>query len=428
MIRQRLHELRNHPGVRKYTANISWMLFARVFTLGVSFLTTLYIARQLGPTNFGELDYALAIVGMFSIIGAWGIESVFNRELIKHPDQEGQLTGTASILRFIMGLSATILIIAFALLFRSDSLSRLLLILLSFTQTLGTLTILQQVFLARAQSKYPSLISSAVAVFTNTLKIIVIFSGKGVLYLAITLLIEAGLSALLYLFAYKYALDGKFKKWSFSATIAKTFLKTGGAIAFLSMFAMIYSRIDQIMIRHMLDATAVGLYSAGVRLVDLWGFIPTIIGIGLYPAILNARKVSEDLYVKRLRRLFLLYALPAIGIAALVSISAKPLMSLVYGEGFIDGFRALQIYVWSLPGTFIGFYVMNILFTDDYRKILVFTTAFPAVVNVLLNLAWIPTNGIIGAAWATTISYSLIPFMPLLFRHTRAVLYDIYKK
>lgn len=427
MIREHINKLKNDPGVQRYTKNVSWMFFARMFTLGVSFLTTLYVARKLGPTNFGELDYALAIIGIFGIISAWGIEGVLNRELIKTPEQHNKLIGTASILRFILGITATSLVVIFSIFSKIEPLSKILLIILSFTYTVGTFTILQQDFFARAQSKYPSIITIIVVLITNIAKVFILFTHKGVIYLAASMVIESLLYTSLYFFTYVYILKGKPFNWEFSPTIAKTFLKTGTAIAFLSVFAMIYSRIDQIMIRHMLDAKSVGLYSAGVRLVDLWGFIPMIIGSGLYPAVLNARKISESLYIGRLRKLFILYAIPSICIAIFLSIFSKPLMLLIFGKEFIDGFHSLQIYAWSIPGTFVGFFVMNILFTDDHRKILVLTSVFPAVVNVLLNLAWIPIYGINGAALATAISYSLIPIVPLLFKQTRSVLYEIYK-
>lgn len=427
MIRKYINKFKEHAGAQRYTKNASWMFFSRMFTLLVSFLTMLYISRVLGPTNFGELDYALAVIGVFGIIGSWGIEGVLNRELIKYPEKHNEIIGTASTLRLILGAVATIIVIIFVVFSNIDQISKILLIILSFTYTISTFSILQQTFLAKAESKYPSIITAIITLVTNIAKVIIIFTGKGIIYLAVIMVVESLLSALLYFLAYTLKLNGKPSEWTFSSTFARLFIKTGGAVAFLGMFAMIYSRIDQIMIRNMLDATAVGLYSAGVRLVDLWGFIPMIIGSALYPAVLNARKNSEYLYLKRLQKLFLLYSLPAIIIAIAVSVCAKPLILFIYGDKFIDGFQALQIYIWSLPGTFIGFFVMNILFTDDHRKVLVLTTAFPAIVNILLNLLWIPIYGIIGAAWATTISYSLIPVIPLLFKQTRAILYTVFK-
>jgi O-antigen/teichoic acid export membrane protein len=422
-----LKRLIQHPNFTKYSKNISWMLFGRIFTMGVSFLTTLYIARTLGPTNFGELDYALAIIGMFGIVAAWGIEGVLNRELIKHPEHHNELIGTAFLLRFLLGLVAGILVICIAWFLPIDSLSKMLLIVLSFTYTIGTFTLLQQVFFAYAESKYPSIIMALVTLMTNLSKVFILTLGKGVIYLAASMILESILYALLYYFLYQRVFHRTIFQWSFSLSVAKTLLKTGTAIAFLGVFAMIYSRIDQIMIKHMLDATAVGLYSAGVRLVDVWGFIPTIIGAALYPAVLNARKISEALYHKRQRQLFFLYAVPAVIIAIGLSITAKPLMALIFGREFIDGFHALQIYAWSLPPTFIGYFVISVLFTDDHRKMLVFTTAFPALVNILLNMLWIPKYGIVGAAWATTLSYALIPCIGFFFKDVRNKLVAIYR-
>jgi O-antigen/teichoic acid export membrane protein len=417
-----------HPGFAKYSTSLSWMLFARIFTMGVSFLTTLYIARALGPTNFGQLDYALAIVGMFGIIASWGIEGVLNREVIKYPEDHNRLVGTACILRFWLGVLASALVTLFAIFSPVDYLSKILLVILSFTYIFNTLTILQHVFYAHAEAKYPSLITAAVTLITNVTKVLILLSGKGIIYLALAMVLESILYGVLYFGSYVRTFKRSLTEWSFSTANAKVLLKTGTAVAFLGVFAMVYSRIDQIMIKHILDATSVGLYSAGVRLVDLWGFIPSIIGSALYPAVLNARKVSEEFYLSRLQRLFFLYAIPAFIIAIFVSLLAHPLMSIIFGSAFLPGVPALQVYIWSLPGTFIGFFVMNVLFTDDYRKTLIFTTALPAVINILLNLAWIPSYGIIGAAWATTISYTLIPFVPLLFKQSRSALLAIYNK
>lgn len=50
------------------------------------------------------------------------------------------------------------------------------------------------------------------------------------------------------------------------------------------------------------------------------------------------------------------------------------------------------------------------------------------VVNVILNLIWIPKYGLVGSAYATLISYSIGPLTLLLFKDTRKVLFNIFKK
>jgi drug/metabolite transporter (DMT)-like permease len=58
-----------NPGVRKHSKNISWMFFARIGSMVISFLATAYTARNLGPTNYGELSYAISFTALFGFIG-----------------------------------------------------------------------------------------------------------------------------------------------------------------------------------------------------------------------------------------------------------------------------------------------------------------------------------------------------------------------
>ncbi len=412
-------------GVQKYIKNISWLFISRFFTMAVSLITTLYIARILGPTNFGELDYAIATVGLFAWVSVWGIDTVLNRELIKNPDSVNVLTGTATILRLLFGTLATILTIAFAYFFPIESVSKTLILILAFSSILSVPQILQYEFLAKAESKYPSLVTMFVTIVVNLMKIWFISSGEGLIYIAATMMLEQILYGIIYISLYQKKAPGNFKEWRFSKEVALIIIKTGTAVAILSLFSMIYAKIDQVMIRHLLDAEQLGLYSSGVRLVDIWGFIPTIILGGLYPAILNGRKESEGKYYDRLRKTLALLLVPGIIATIIIFFFSSQLLSIIFGPEFSDGATALKIYGLTLPATFTGFFVMQILYTDDYRKILILSTALPALVNVILNLFFIPNYGIVGAAWATVTSCLLVPIIPLLFKNTRQILVSV---
>lgn len=413
-------------GFQKYSKNLGWLFTSRVFTMVVSLIATLFIARRLGPTNFGELDYALAIVSLFGWIGGWGIDTILNRELIKQPENKNVLMGTALVLRLFFCSLATLLIIIFSVVYSVDSVSKTLILLLAFTNILSVPQILQYDFLARADSKYPSLITMTVTLVTSLLKIGMIVNGYGLIYIVAVMLFEQVMYAGLYITIYRIKAQGNFFSWRFSSNIARLMIKTGSAIAFLSFFSILYSRIDQVMIRHFLDAEQLGLYSAGVRLVDLWGFIPTIILGGLYPAVLNARKISEIKYVNRLRKTLVLLLIPAVIASTFLFIFAPFLLKTIFGNAFVGGAEALQIYGLTLPVTFLSFFVMQVLYTDDHRKMLIVITAIPACINILLNLLLIPKYGIEGAAWSTLISYSFIIVLPFVFSQTRTKFINIF--
>jgi O-antigen/teichoic acid export membrane protein len=414
----------NHGGFKKYVHHLSWMLTARIFTMGVSFLAMIIIARALGPSNFGELDYVLAIISILSIIANFGTMELLYRGLIQYPERSGAFLGTALGLRFVMGILAQIMVVLFAYVSPIDTISRTLLLILSLTLPLGTLALLGQIFMAEARSKIPSIITMVGWTVAALAKILVIALGKGVIWIALTYILEHTLYGVLYVVCYRALARTRALTLSFDRHLVPQFLKTGSAILLASVFTIIYARIDQVFIRHFLDATSVGFYSAGVRLVEVANIVPTLLVIGLYPAVLGIRIASEDEYKRRTRAQFVLLAVSGSLITIACLLLAHPLIALIFGNAFLAGVPAFRIYALSIPFIFIGAQIINILYTEDLRKSLIATTGIPAGINILLNIFWIPAYGIIGASWATLISFASVIVVAFWGSRSRATLMD----
>jgi len=292
---------------------------------------------------------------------------------------------------------------------------------LSGTFIFNAFQIISFEFQARVESKYPSIISFAVALILNTLKIIVIINGGGVIYLASILLLESILYAVFYLFFYRRKLGEKISEWKFDKNISLTLIKDSWPIIFTSAFALIYARVDQILIKHLMDSSYVGIYSSAVAVAEAWYFIPNIIMPSLFPAIINAKMSSEEIYHSRIRKLSLLLLVLSVGVASLTTIFAPLIMRLIYGSAFIGGAIILQIYVWSSVGTFLGNLAMNYLIAENKKKLLALINFVPMVINIILNLMFIPKYGIVGSAYATLISYTLGPISLLFFKGPRKI-------
>jgi O-antigen/teichoic acid export membrane protein len=166
----------------------------------------------------------------------------------------------------------------------------------------------------------------------------------------------------------------------------------------------------------------VGLYGAGVRLVELGTlFLPSPRPI---PCAFNMKQHQRALGT-RMRYSHNTFTFKYF-LATVVSLNAGALINIIFGNEFSDGIPALRIYAWSIIGTFLGQYVINILFTEDQKSILVVTNVIPALINVVLNLWLIPIYGISGAAYATVIAYSITPLIPFIFPSTRKSITDTF--
>lgn len=408
-----------HTGFRKYLGNAGWLFGARILTLAISFLATLYVARNLGPESYGQLSYAMSFIALFGFVASLGIDGILYRDLIRHPEKKEAFLGTALCLKLAAGMLAAGMAVVLSRSVASDDVSSILILILAATFILNAFQIIQFEFQARADSKYPSLVGVGVAIILNVLKILVIAAGEGVIYLACILLLESVLYAAAYLWIYVRKHARSLPRWHFDRAYSVSLLTDSFPLIALSAFSIIYARIDQVFIKHFIDASAVGIYDAAVRVAEIWSFIPGLLIAALFPAIVNAKSVSIEIYSKRLGRLAALLMTIAISTALVISLAAPFIMKTLYGEAFMAGVPVLQIYVWAFIGTSLGALITQYLVTENMRRILTIVAFVPMSINILLNLLWIPLHGIQGAAYATLISYSLMPLMLLAFRQTR---------
>jgi O-antigen/teichoic acid export membrane protein len=168
----------------------------------------------------------------------------------------------------------------------------------------------------------------------------------------------------------------------------------------------------------MLDAKEVGFYAAAVRLSESWYFIPVAISNAIFPAIVNAKNISLELYKSRLQKLYDILAWMAIGISIPISFFATDIIILLYGKDFLPSAMILTIYIWAGAAVFLGVASSQYLVTENLTKISLFRTSLGMIVNVILNILLIPKYGIVGSAVATLISYSLATLSIVFFRKT----------
>jgi len=174
----------------------------------------------------------------------------------------------------------------------------------------------------------------------------------------------------------------------------------------------------------MLNATAVGIYSVGENMAEVWYFVPGIIITSLFPAIVNARTVNNGSYERRLFYFFILIAIVSLLFALPIHFLSGFIIWILYGSKYAI---ILSVYVWAGIGYSIGVAATNYLTAENHRIAIFMSALAGAASNVILNFVFIPRFGIVGSAYATLISYSLIPISMLASRTIRAHAYKVLK-
>ena len=404
----------SHSGFRKYFKNTGWMFFGQMFNI-ISFLVGIWLARYLGPKDFGTFSYVLAFVGLFSFIVGLGVNDILTRELVAHPEKRDRLLGTAFLINLGSGFLA-FLVVVIATQFIPDSrFVKMLMIIWSTYFFLSSFSVINRYFVATVQSKKNAIIQAICIILVSLLKILLILSGKGIFYLTIIFLSDYVISSILYLFFY-YKSGLSPLNWRFDKKILKDFLSVSWLMMLSTVASSIYMKIDQVMMKGYLGEASVGLYTAAVKLAEIWYFIPGIICSSLFPAIINARLSDTKKYHKRLSNLYKMLAVIAVLIAIPLSFLSAWLIKLFYGPAYIAAAPVLRIYIWSSLGLFLIFGLTQQLLAENKIKLLFAINLSGMLLNIILNLIFIPKFGLVGAAWATLISYLLGPIYFFIIR------------
>lgn len=387
--------------------------------MAISLLATFYVARELGPLNFGELSYAQSIIGILAIVS--GLTAALYRDLVGRSRAEETLLGTAWTIGFLGAFVTTISALAFAFVLPHDRSTILVIAILCLAQFFSPFSIITNVFYAKTETKALALANFLTHTFVSAAKVAAMWSGQGVLVLAVVMVIEQGLMALVYTYIYTIGHGGSLLKWRFEFSYAKKLVVDSIPLAIIAVSSVISGRIDQVFIKHYLDIETVGLYGVAVQLSELWQFLPGLLMAAVFPAIVNAKN-SPRTYRNRLlffAGVLLLYGLT---LSSLLTIFAPTIVGVIYGAAFGGAVPLLQIYSWSIAGMVLGFLISQFLLTENMRRAQIACGLLPMLANVALNLMLIPRFGAAGAAYATVISYSLIMVIPLAFARVRTSL------
>ena len=409
----------NPEGFKRYFKNTSWLLIERILRMLVVLLVNIYIIRYLGPEKYGVLSYAISFVGLFVAISSLGLDDIVVRELVKHPDSYIEILGTAFSLKVAGAVLMMLFLWGAVNIVNSDDYVNSLIFIIAISAFFQAFNVIDCYFQSKVLSRYVVQAKYAQVLISSLFKIILIYIKAPLIWFALVItidgiLLSVGLLAIYHRYA-RRALMIKFNR-----ELALRYLSDSWPLIFAGVMVSIYMKIDQVMIKIMIDERAVGIYAAAVSLSEAWYFIPIVITGSLFPAIINAKKVSEEFYYDRLEKLYKMMVWVPILISIVVTYFSDWIIITLYGESFMDAAKVLSIHIWASVFVFLGVASSKWMMVENMHLLSMMRTVIGMIANVILNLILIPSHGIIGAAIATFISYFIATFsFAILFNNKK---------
>lgn len=393
----------------RFLKNISWIFFGNLTHSILSFLLNIFIARKFSTNDYGIMNYSTSLIAFFITLGTLGFDSTITKKFAENEDNCGEYLGSTITIRCIYSVfSIFILQIIVRALNCDDRLLHTISLVQSFTILFNAFNSIVYWFRYKYEANFVA-IARLVAFGLSALWRIfaIVFSDDIVIYVIGTS-IETALFAFLLLIMYKRKYNYKMK---FSFPILKDMIKISYPFICSAILSTVYAQTDKIMLKNMLDNTAVALYSVSSLLANAAAIIPTTIIEGFRPDIMKYKYSNEVMYLKRLRQLYAIIFWVSIMYCVFITIFAKQIILIVYGTKYLDAVSSLSLIVWYTAFSYFGAINSLYMVAENKTKWVQIITLSGAVINVLLNYILIPIWGIIGAATASLVTQFVANFI-----------------
>ena len=174
-----------------------------------------------------------------------------------------------------------------------------------------------------------------------------------------------------------------------------------------TVLAVIFHRMDLLMLGRMETPEQVGLYAAAVRIVDVVVLVPRILATAVFPTL--RKQLDEEphrlgaMVADATRLSLVLCSLAGLAVWFLAPLALR----LIPGVEFLPATDALRWMSWGILLQGGAHMIARLLLAIEAERDFALVAGLSLATNLVLNLLWIPRYGIEGAALATLTSYAV---------------------
>jgi O-antigen/teichoic acid export membrane protein len=405
--------------VRSSVLALSALSVTTALTALLAFLSQLFFARALGPSDYGALATVLATLSLLSPLAGFGIGKYWLRAFGLEGWQAQRWLAPSLRFASLTTLVTMLLVLLWVALGAINPIvQRLALILLP------TLLIypLSELVYARFQleGRYGQL--SLWQMGPNFMRFIVAASafvlGLGLVQIAWGLTLLLGLLSLGLTVMIGRMLHGKLRLHGHGQPSASlkgekvelgAVFKASWPFALAGIFYLIYFQSDILLLGWMRNTAAAGVYNTAFAVMAAVYLLPGIVYQKfLLPKLHRWAEHDHQRFLGVYRFGNAASLLLGVIVAAMLFLIAPWLMPFLFGEAYRAAGQLLLVLAFAVPAHYLATSVGAVLVTQDNMRRKVWLMGLSALVNLLLNLLLIPRFGIYGAAWATVASETVL--------------------
>ena len=191
--------------------------------------------------------------------------------------------------------------------------------------------------------------------------------------------------------------------------VFKRFLSYGLPLAITISLTLVVDSSDRFLIAAMIGEEQAGLYSASYHLVvQTMGFVAAAIYLAAFPMLVRdiETKNSGNIKLGLSQYITLLIAVIVPLLVIFIALSGNISIA-VFGRPFRDSATLLMpIIAFGIFASIFKIYFFDLIFQLNHKTLIqIWPALLTALVNIILNVFWIPRYGPMGAAYATLVAF-----------------------
>lgn len=383
-----------------------FLLAESIFRLALTAAVSFWIARQLGPGQFGILNFASAFMAILLSVAALGMDTPLILRLTR-TQQPGALLGTALAIRSAASLLVFGLALILAFLMKHDEPVALATTMIVCLSILGYIpSVLDFLFKSRTDAARPALARTGATIVSSAAKMACLLLGLGVIALAWTVVLEALLASLGLYLAYRACTRASHRdRLTVDRQLLMPLLRESVPYLYSSVAILLYMKIDVVMLGYLSSDAETGIYSLAQKLSEVLYIVPVVLIDSAYPTLAHRFMESDKGNPSHGQMLFDLATGSALLAILLALVLAGPVIEYVFGSAYGPSTAIFHLHAWSCIAIAMNTARHRWLATLGLQRYAPTVTTIGLVLNVAMNLVLIPRMGALGAAIATVVSY-----------------------
>ena len=395
---------------RKVVRNVAWaMLGKAVSMVGVLFVGIL-VGRYLGPEKYGLMNYVISFVALFEILSEFGLGNIEIRELAKDPGGRDTIMGTCFALRMAFAVAAYLLLWAVVSATEDDPYTRNVIGAYGLCLFAFPFNVARNYFTSIVKNEYVVKSQIARTVLGALIKIVLLWRRMSLTWFILAAGFDFYLLAAGYAQAYRTQ-AGRFRDWRFDSRRIPFLLAESFPLLLSGAAVIVYQRIDQVMIKHLVSKEGVGYFATAGMFLNVVLFLPTVLVQTVTPLLVRLRKENAPAYRKKAEEVTGGVTWLSILMALAVTLSAPWMIGWTYGAKYGAAVPILQVLVWKTVGMALSTTSGHLIVIEGIQKWTVLRNLLGCVACVGLNWFLLPRWGVMGAAWATLATVGLSGFL-----------------